>query len=329
MDLLSISGSMMQYEKLTLSIIVPFYNVETYIEDCIRSLYKQDIPMDEYEVIAVDDCSPDNSRLLVERLQKEYPNLHLEVLPKNRKLGGARNAGLDVAKGKYVLFVDSDDYLLPNVLRALLEQMEKDDLDFLEFDYVLDNNGKITKTVELPDTGVCSGNDLFFNEHFIWWRDHVVAWRKLYNRYFLKNNALCFIENIMHEDNDFAMRAFSLANNVRHVAVDCYVYRNNPESFIRQSLSLFKLQCKLQSALRVAELRPFLVRSHARFAEVVDGFVSYSLKAIAADGKKFGRAYRKVINLSSDQWIYVRKCLSLKNYMKFRYGTYIKSFFVR
>ena len=62
---------------IRLSVIVPFYNVEKYIEQCIRSLYDQDIPKEEYEVICVDDCSPDGSRAIVERLQKEYPNLQL------------------------------------------------------------------------------------------------------------------------------------------------------------------------------------------------------------------------------------------------------------
>ena len=76
---------------IRLSIIVPFYNVEAYIEQCIRSLYNQDIPIEEYEVICVDDCSQDGSRTIVEHLQKEYPTLHLLTTPQNLRQGGARN----------------------------------------------------------------------------------------------------------------------------------------------------------------------------------------------------------------------------------------------
>ena len=105
---------------LRLSFIVPFYNVEPYIEECIRSLYNQDIPWAEYEVICVDDCSPDGSRAIVERLQKAYPTLRLLKTPENLRQGGARNMGLDVAQGKYIWFVDSDDYIMPNCLKYML-----------------------------------------------------------------------------------------------------------------------------------------------------------------------------------------------------------------
>ena len=76
---------------LRLSIIVPFYNVEQYIEQCIRSLYNQDIPREEYEVICVDDCSRDKSSFIIKRLQKEYKTLQLIQLQQNIKQGGARN----------------------------------------------------------------------------------------------------------------------------------------------------------------------------------------------------------------------------------------------
>ena len=102
---------------LRLSFIVPFYNVELYIEECIHSLYAQDIPWEEYEVICVDDCSPDGSRAIVERLQSEYPTLKLLTTPENLRQGGARNIALNVAQGKYICFVDSDDYLDSNSVK--------------------------------------------------------------------------------------------------------------------------------------------------------------------------------------------------------------------
>ena len=122
--------------QLKLSIIVPVFNVEPYIEECICSLYRQDIPVSDYEVICVDDCSPDKSAQIVEKLQTEYPTLQLIRHERNKKLGGARNTGIRAAKGKYILFVDSDDMLVPNCLKQLIEAMESDDDEYIHFNYI-------------------------------------------------------------------------------------------------------------------------------------------------------------------------------------------------
>ena len=103
-----------------LSIIIPFYNVEQYITQCLDSVYAQDIPEEEYEVICVDDCSPDNSIAIVEEYAKQHSNLIIVRNKYNRKLGGARNAGMEVATGQYVWYVDSDDYISENCLAYLL-----------------------------------------------------------------------------------------------------------------------------------------------------------------------------------------------------------------
>ena len=103
-----------------LSFIVPVYNVSLYVEQCIRSLYAQNIPKDDYEVIVVDDCSPDNSKDIVIGLQSEFKDLKLISLKENVKLGSARNVGLQNATGKYIWFIDSDDYIQPDVLREIV-----------------------------------------------------------------------------------------------------------------------------------------------------------------------------------------------------------------
>lgn len=258
---------------MRLSIIVPFYNVELYIEQCIRSLYAQDMALDDYEVIAVDDCSPDGSRKVVERLQKEYPNLRLLVLPENHKLGGTRNAGFDVAKGDYVMFVDSDDYLLPCVLATLLEQIEKEDLDFLEFGDVRDCNGKIQQNKTIKDTAIASGPDLFFDKGFIWWRDHIVAWNKLYKRDFLLRNKIRFAQNVMYEDNDYAFLCFAYANRVRYVQWQTYAYRNNPASFMRRKIDEEKIIQKFKLCARMDEIKKECSDSDIRFDKVIRQFI--------------------------------------------------------
>ena len=92
---------------IRLSIIIPFYNVEKYIAECLDSVYNQDISEEEYEVICVNDASPDNSRNIVLEYQKKHSNLTLVEHEVNKKLGAARNTGRKIARGKYIWNVDS------------------------------------------------------------------------------------------------------------------------------------------------------------------------------------------------------------------------------
>ena len=91
-----------------LSVVIPMYNVEPYVERCVRSLLQQDLPLDDYDIICVNDGSPDRSGEIVERLQKEYSNIIL-INQQNQGVSGARNRGIHEADSKYVLFSETDD----------------------------------------------------------------------------------------------------------------------------------------------------------------------------------------------------------------------------
>ncbi|MBQ7191635.1 MAG: glycosyltransferase [Paludibacteraceae bacterium] len=120
---------------LKLSYIVPIYKVEIYLKKCIDSLLQQDLPQDEYEIILVDDGSPDGCPQICDDYALAYPNLIRVIHRKNGGLSAARNSGLEIAEGKYVQFVDSDDYIEPNTAKILVEQMLNENLDILKFDY--------------------------------------------------------------------------------------------------------------------------------------------------------------------------------------------------
>lgn len=123
---------------MKLSIIVPIYNVAPYVRKCVESLLKQDLPTEEYEIILVNDGSTDKSLDVINDFVSKLQNADFKfkiLSQQNAGLSVARNAGLKVAKGEYVLFVDSDDYLEPNVLGQLMAQCEWEKLDVLRFDY--------------------------------------------------------------------------------------------------------------------------------------------------------------------------------------------------
>lgn len=117
-----------------LSIIVPIYNVEQYLRKCVDSLLAQDMPSSEYEIILVDDGSPDECPTISDQYAAKCDNVYV-VHRENGGISAARNSGIEVAKGKYIMFVDSDDYIEPNVLGALMSQVEHEQLDVLRFDY--------------------------------------------------------------------------------------------------------------------------------------------------------------------------------------------------
>lgn len=119
---------------IKLSIIVPVYGVELYLRKCVDSLLTQDIPLSEYEIILVDDGSPDACPKICDEYVAAHKNIRV-IHRENGGLSAARNSGIEIAQGVYVMFVDSDDYIEPDVLAGLLKQVERDKLDVLRFKY--------------------------------------------------------------------------------------------------------------------------------------------------------------------------------------------------
>lgn len=135
---------------MKLSVIIPVYNVEPYLRKCVDSVMAQDY--NEYEIILVDDGSTDESGAICdEYASASFASLHHSIIPikvihkPNGGLSDARNTGLKVAAGEFVVFLDSDDYWCPNVLATLMAQVEQEQLDVLRFDY---------RNVRINSTGV-------------------------------------------------------------------------------------------------------------------------------------------------------------------------------
>ena len=130
--------------KYKLSVIIPIYGVEQYLRKCVDSVLNQDMPSSEYEIILVDDGSPDGCPQICDEYalksresrvkSQEYPSIRA-VHQENGGLSAARNSGIEVARGEYVMFVDSDDYIEPNLLGELIVQVERDNLDVLRYDF--------------------------------------------------------------------------------------------------------------------------------------------------------------------------------------------------
>ena len=174
--------------KLNLSIILPCYNVDRYIADCLDSIYAQDLPEDEFEVICVNDCSTDGTRKIISDCAALHPNLTLIDHTENLTAGGARNTGIKAAKGEYIWFVDPDDKISPNSSGTVYKIAKGKDIDVLMFNYdIIDEaNHFLEKKNVFTDSDVFGGQEYvvkYFPNHF---SRLCVVWCCLFRTVFLK-----------------------------------------------------------------------------------------------------------------------------------------------
>jgi len=215
------------------SIIIPMYNVAQFIEKCINSAFDQDMQDSDFEVIIVNDESPDNSLEIATKLTSERKNVTV-VSQKNKGLGGARNTGVEQAKGDYIVFLDSDDFLLSNRLKAVVAKAKEKNLDVLEFGAQGVNEfGKVLYTK------AASSNNKILNgiEYSQKVRYMDSACNKLYKRDFLKANNLIFLEKIFIEDYEFNTRVFACAESVMAIPTIVSHFFQNSNSITRSTNS--------------------------------------------------------------------------------------------
>jgi len=192
-----------------ISIIIPVYNVEKYIKKCINSALNQNLNSNEYEIIVVDDESPDNSVTIIKELMLNNSQISL-YSQKNKGLGGARNTGITNATGKYILFLDADDNLVENSLNTIINYSISNNLDILEFGANGTNeNGDILYTKSKNTSKISNGYTYLSKNQYM-----NSACNKLYSLEFIKRNNLLFKERIFIEDFEFNTRAYYFANRV-------------------------------------------------------------------------------------------------------------------
>lgn len=214
-----------------ISLIIPMYNVAQYLPKCIESAYNQGMSDSEFEVVIIDDESPDNSLEIVKKLTCKKNNVTI-ISQKNRGLGGARNTGIENAKGDYVLFLDSDDIILPNMLKNCVVLAQKQNLDILEFGAQgINPVGKVVYTFSVSsEDKIYDGITYYHNVRYI-----DSACNKLYKRDFLNINNLRFIEKIFIEDYEFNTRAFYLAKRVMASSSIVSHFLQSPNSITRSN----------------------------------------------------------------------------------------------
>lgn len=219
---------------LKLSIIVPAYNVEKYIGQCLNTLVEQGLSVDEYEIIVVNDGSSDKTGDIVKAYAQKYSQIHL-CFQENKGISAARNKGLSLAKGMYVCFVDSDDFLAVNKLGVLVNIALKKDLQVLTYgifrgyEDVVSQYFKsdVVKNSNIEVEDVQTGIEYIGRHNYnngVWWY--------LIQHQFLKDINLTFIDGRLGEDGMFSMELFLRVDRVSAVNVCVYGYIIRPNSII-------------------------------------------------------------------------------------------------
>lgn len=247
-------------KKIDISIIVPIYNAEKHLNKCIDSLVNQ--TKKEIELILVNDGSTDNT----ENIIKNYNDNRIKYFSnKNQGIGKTRNFGIEKAKGKYIMFCDSDDYYEKDACEKMFNKANEEKLDLVICDFFINHeNGNITEE-RLPsfvNTPLKKKTSLIRTIN-------LSPWNKIYLTKFIKDNNIKFEETLKYEDAPFVVEALIKANKIGKID-ECfmhYLVHDNSETTIRDRrcfdiikiVDIIREKCKNKEYLQ-EDLKKWMVR---------------------------------------------------------------------
>lgn len=229
---------------MKLSIIIPVYNVEQYLQECVASVLAQ--TYSDFEIILVDDCSPDRCPQLCDEIAGTDNRIRVVHRPVNGGLSAARNTGIDIAEGNFITFVDSDDTIKPDTYTANIQILEKSDAMCLEYP-VIKNTGNKKEEIYLPFSGNGYRIETFHNwverDGFV----HSYAWNKIYRRILWKSCR--FPEGKYFEDLATIPYVIENAGKIIVTSLGGYHYNTSNDKSITQTPSFQKSQDLLENTL--------------------------------------------------------------------------------
>lgn len=219
-----------------ISVIIPVYKVETYLEKCIVSVVEQTYK--KLEIILVDDGSPDRCGLICDEWEKKDNRIKV-IHKKNGGLSEARNYGVNYAQGEYIVFVDSDDLVDPTMIEKLFVELLRQKADIVECNYTCftdnlpqnEDKGLVSSTVYTNEEAL----SLLLDESVF----KYTAWNKLYRREIF--NTLCFEKGKLHEDVFFTYQAFGISKRIAKINSSLYYYRQRRGSIMGSDFSIRNL----------------------------------------------------------------------------------------
>ncbi len=229
---LQIVDQAIEKEKYKVSVIIPVYNVAPYLEECMNSVRRQTLK--DIEIICINDCSEDCSMDVLKKYEALDSRIKLFENPQNKGLSASRNVGMEFARGKYICFVDSDDFIAENAIEVLYEMAEDKNTDVIISGAVSFIDGVPDKKEEyftnrLPVCKLMAGKDIF-NEMMRIGDMRIIVPAQFWNRQSLETLKLRFYEGILHEDTLFSYYGYIQAKRAMCVPYSFYYYRQRKHS---------------------------------------------------------------------------------------------------
>lgn len=297
--------------KIKVSVVVPVYNVEKYLEECLESLIAQ--TLSDIEIILVDDGSTDSSGGICDQYANRCANVRV-IHKVNGGLGSARNAGFDDAIGKYVYFIDSDDYLDINALEVLYEEAEKNDLDILMFsaecfsdeEDVQYDVDAYKRTVALHEPK--SGNELF--EKLYLSKEYFASIpMRFYKCDFLRKGKYVFPEKIIHEDEAYGFLSLIEAERAECIPEQFYKRRFRKGSIMTSNQAYnsalgyvytWEILVKHCHKLNIEERKTYLKFVHGFFSLILNLYYLSFDKKEQLRFKEVRKNLRETVSLCSE-----------------------------
>lgn len=305
---------------MKLSLIIPVYNVEQYVGRCLQScLCQPHVSADDYELVIVNDGTKDDSMQIVEEMTCSCTNVTI-INQQNQGLSMARNAGLKAAKGEYVWFVDSDDWIAEDCLHRILERLERTKVDVLQLQYrnVYVDGMPCDEHYATID-GIVSGKSLLVTNSYF-----TAVPFMIYRRELLLTNQLFFYPGIYHEDNEFKPKVIYLADSCASYNKVAYnYYKGNANSItaqlkLRNGTDLFIVMNSLFRFVKVHHVVGKCQRAFYTQIGLAMRIVLRTLKSISAEDGDI------LVGMMRDNRHLV-KCLCKANNLKVRLGGILMS----
>lgn len=217
------------------SIIVPVYNVEAFLPKCLDSILSQDY--DNFEVLLINDQSPDNSQDIID----QYCKLDHRIIPvnhaTNKGLGGARNTGISISSGDYIIFLDSDDWISEQTLSVIFKNATDINFDIIKFGFTEVYEDYSVESPALKKMKHSNGWHLIKEER----QEKIfspICWRSAYRKDFVSGNDIEFPEKLHFEDFSFTLKTHFCAKNILCIPEHLYFYRKDREGSIMNTPSM-------------------------------------------------------------------------------------------
>jgi eps5I len=295
-----------------LSIIIPVYKVEEFIEECLSSCLNQHIPANVFEVIAVDDGSPDRCGDILDKYANRYANMKV-IHQNNQGLSAARNSGLDIAEGEYVWFVDSDDWIEPDALSVIADALiAKPDILQVGFNYVWPD--RIVPNRQYVWDGIITGCIAYLKEGI-----PAPAQFTIVKRTVLVENNLRFYAGILHEDTEYKPKLAIVSEKAACLDKPIYNYRQRESGNIMSSYSMRNAKDLItgcRSIINFLSNRHYNKQEHKVIGNAIGENLNHLLNRLA---HYTGPDYEKIVGLlreNKDLFHWIKKSDRIKYRME-------------